>query len=109
MAATDTFRTPPFRHNCAQAVANQWQNLFQSPDIVADYEPFVAGNAPGGLCGALYAATQAVPDHAEEITEEFRSVAGACKCREIKGTTRFPCKECVALGDRLVAKYSGLK
>lgn len=107
MPAVDTFRTPPFRHNCAQAVANQWKYLYNSDDIVAEYAPYVGGHAPEGLCGALYAAMQAVPEHGEKIREEFQSRAGAVTCREIKGGTGFPCHSCVALADALIAKYTG--
>ena len=109
MSAIDTFRAAPFRHNCAQAVANQWRHLYSSSDIVADYQPYVAGGAPGGLCGALYAATQAVPEHAEEIAGEFEAQAGSCKCREIKTITKFPCQQCVILADKRVGKYSSRK
>ncbi len=105
MPATDTFRTPPYMHNCAQAVANQWKSLYPEADIVTSYAPYVGGHAPGGLCGALYAAMQAVPERREEIRWEFEQRAGAATCREIKGGTRFPCHSCVALGDELVRKY----
>ena len=106
MSALDTFRTPPFRHNCAQAIANQWKYLYDSDDIVADYAPYVGGHAPGGLCGALYEAMQAVPEHAADISDEFCRQAGACHCRDIKGGTGFSCHQCVALADELVAKFT---
>ena len=71
MKATDTFRNPAYGHNCAQAVANKWKDLYRSTDIVSEYAPYVGGRAPEGLCGALFAAIQAVPDHADEIKAEF--------------------------------------
>lgn len=105
MAAIDTFRISPFRHNCAQAVANQWKELYP-PGIVEAYAPYVGGRAPGGLCGALYAATQANGADAQKIVEEFEERAGARLCKDIKGGTGYPCEKCVALADALVKKYA---
>jgi hypothetical protein len=34
-------------------------------------------------------------------------VAGALTCREIKGTTHFPCVKCVELGARLLDEARG--
>ena len=89
-------------HNCAQAVANCWRHLYASADIVTDYKPYVAGGAPGGLCGALYAAMQARPDHAAEIEERFVAEAGATRCRDIKSGPRTPCTRCVALAHEIL-------
>lgn len=105
MKATDTFRTAPYKHNCAQAIAYRWQELFHDSDIVERYAPYVGGRAPEGLCGALYAATQACPEHASEIVKEFAASCGAIHCRDIKGNNRTPCKQCVDVADRLVEKY----
>ena len=55
MKATDTFRNPQFGHNCAQAVANKYKELYSDQNIVEAYAPYVGGSAPGGLCGALFA------------------------------------------------------
>lgn len=104
--ATDTFRKPPYKHNCAQAVAYRWQELYDDKDTVAHYAPYVGGHAPGGYCGALYAACQACPAHAEEIERDFREVCGDVLCRDIKRVNRTPCELCVDTADRLVEKYS---
>ncbi|MCQ2594231.1 MAG: hypothetical protein MJ196_03115 [Treponemataceae bacterium] len=108
MKATDTFRTPPYAHNCAQAVANKYQSLYKSDDIVNEYAPYVGGRAPGGLCGALFAAQQALPQHAAQIEEEFVKACGAATCMQIKMQTGTPCAACVNAADQLVEKYSKL-
>lgn len=105
MNATDTFRNPNFGHNCAQAVANKYKALYKSSSIVEEYSPYVGGRAPGGLCGALFAAKEAVPEHAEEIQEEFIRLCGAATCRQIKTETGTSCQFCVETGDKLVEKY----
>ena len=105
MKATDTFRNPAYGHNCAQAVANKWKELYASEDIVKEYSPYVGGKAPGGLCGAVFAAMQAVPDHAEEIRKEFVELCGAETCRAKKMKSGTPCAVCVDTADKLVEKY----
>lgn len=105
MKATDTFRNPSYGHNCAQSVANKYKDLYKSSDIVSEYAPYVGGRAPGGLCGALYAAMQAVPEHADEIRAEFVASCGAETCRAIKTESKTPCQVCVDTGDKLVEKY----
>lgn len=106
MKAIDTFRTSPYKHNCAQAIAYRWYALYDDKDIVEHYAPYVGGRAPEGLCGALYAAMKACPQHAEEIRSEFEKQCGAAFCRDIKGTNRTPCEICVDTADRLVEKYT---
>lgn len=105
MKAIDTFRTAPWKHNCAQAVANHWHMLYGKKDIVEQYAPYVGGRAPGGYCGALYAAMQACPNHADEIERDFIDNCGAKTCREIKAMHRTACEVCVETGDSLVEKY----
>lgn len=106
MKATDTFRTAPFKHNCAQAIAYRWHDLYHCADIVERYAPYVGGRAPEGFCGALYAAMQACPSHADDIKREFSEHCGGTLCREIKSSNRTPCEECVDTADKLVEKFS---
>lgn len=106
MKATDTFRNPQFGHNCAQAVANKYRDLYSDKDIVSTYAPYVGGRAPGGLCGALFAAKEALPEHAKKIEEEFIKLCGAVTCRDIKTQNKTPCTVCVDTADKLVEKYS---
>lgn len=106
MKATDTFRKPPFRHNCAQAIAHKWRRLYADKLVVESYAPYVGGRAPEGLCGALYAAMRACPAHAESIRREFEATCGGLRCSDIKRMGRTPCATCVDTADRLVEKYA---
>lgn len=104
--AIDTFRTSPWVHNCAQAVAFKWAKLYASPDtIVANLAGSAAGRAEGGICGALYAATLALPQHKDDIINDFRQQVGYTTCRDIKLYSHTPCPNCVDLADQLVEKY----
>lgn len=107
MKATDTFRTPPLCHNCAQAVAYKWSQLYPSPSTIIDELAMSgSGRAEGGLCGALLAAQKAVPQHATEIAAEFEKRVGGKICREIKAIAKTPCPVCVDIADQLVEEYS---
>lgn len=105
MEALDTFRKSPYKHNCAQAVANHWLRLYDKADIVELYAPYVGGKAPDGYCGALHAAMQACPFHADDIERDFVAACGASRCFDIKHSARTPCEMCVKTADDLVAKY----
>ena len=106
MTAKETFHQLPWRHNCAQAVAYRWLDLYVDKDTVAKYAQCGGGRAPEGVCGALYAAVHACPAHADEIAKEFVATVGASRCRDIKGVGRTPCEVCVDTADRLVEKYA---
>lgn len=106
MKAVDTFRHPDYKHNCAQAVAYKWRELYEDRNIVANYAPYVGGCAPGGLCGALYAAKEACPASAAEIEKLFVAKCGAATCREIKTGTKTPCTVCVQVADDLLEQFS---
>lgn len=105
--AVETFRTPPFCHNCAQAIAYHWQELFNDKEIVSTYAPYVGGHAPDGYCGALFAAINAVPAQSGSIKRDFQEACGSIYCREIKQSRHTPCQFCVATADSLVEKYIG--
>jgi len=105
MKATDTFHHPDFNHNCAQAVAYHWKELYPDTSVVEKYVEYGGGRAPQGKCGALFAAMNASPDHAQEIEQEFFQQVGATTCREIKTVSKTPCLRCVEVADLLVEKY----
>lgn len=103
--ALSVFHKPPENWNCAQAVLDAWQGL--SGRTVAPVDSFRAhggGRAPGGECGALYAACMAVPEAAEELREAFAVRAGATTCRALKGERRLPCTECVGIAADLLSE-----
>lgn len=101
--AQAVFHQQPDMLNCAQSVAH----MAGHDEVVDSYRAFGGGRAEGGLCGALYAALQFIPEEQREIVqEEFARKAGAVTCRDIKGTNKTPCQECVALGAWLVDHYT---
>lgn len=110
MKCTDTFRTPPYRHNCAQAIVYKYAALLGiTPDEALErFAGYAAGRAPGGLCGALFAAKQLIPDRAQEIEDEFKkATSGYLTCADIKGQSGTPCPVCVATIDSILEKLTG--
>lgn len=101
MNATEAFSAPGHPYNCAQAVAIGAGR----EDLLSELAVCGGGRAPEGRCGALHAALRiASPEKHAEILEQFQAVAGALTCREIKGTTHFPCVKCVELASRLLSE-----
>lgn len=102
--STAYFRTPPYNLTCAQAILKGFQNELEVSDQEIDAAlEYRGGRAPGGLCGALYAANSLLAKKGiQPIDAEFIAKAGSSKCIEIKTVYRFPCPLCVELADQLV-------
>lgn len=101
--ATDAFRRPPERLNCAQAVLHAHQIVSgRSTAAVADFRPFGSGRAPDGECGALYAACHVAPKVADAIRGAFVARTGARLCRDLRA---FGCQECVAIAAELLQHH----
>jgi len=99
--AVELFTSVPKLHNCAQAVIEG----SGSPERVPEMAAFGGGRAPEGMCGALYAATQAVSeDKRQALIDDFLSEMPSTKCRELK-EHGVPCVKCVEVGERLAKKY----
>ncbi|MDO4558094.1 MAG: 2-amino-4-hydroxy-6-hydroxymethyldihydropteridine pyrophosphokinase, partial [Planctomycetia bacterium] len=97
--AEEIFRQVPKTHNCAQAVAAGCG----AEELVAELATCGRGNAPQGLCGALYAAMRILPGEChEDVRREFATVAGAERCREIREQNRLSCAGCVRCAAELV-------
>lgn len=97
-SASEFFAEVPRRYNCAQSVAAGAGR----EDLTSDFAAMGGGRAPEGLCGALYAALQLLPEEKQETAREaFQARAGALYCREIKSGTGFSCAECVKLAEKL--------
>ena len=110
MKCTDTFRTPPYRHNCAQAVAYKYAKLYglEPDEALERFAGCAAGRAPGGLCGALHAAQCALPDKAGLIEDEFKKATnGHVTCTDIKTKSGTPCPVCVMTIDCILEKLTG--
>lgn len=89
--ALGTFRTKPWMHNCAQAVAA----AFGREDLLEPLQACGGGNAPENTCGALWGAIQVAPEREAELREIFGRVNGATTCSALKRECRVPCQTCV--------------
>lgn len=108
--ATDTFRTSPYLHNCAQAVAFKYRDALGADEkqVLARFANCGSGRAEGGVCGALYAALAVRPDAADEVTRRFKEkTQGYTTCLEIKRLSGVPCPVCVQAADDILASLSG--
>lgn len=89
------------RMNCAQSVLNGFKEEFNiSEDKIKEFQNYSGGRAPGGLCGALYAAKTILESRNnekkfEELEKEFTSCAGSTKCKEIRMNRCLSCSGCV--------------
>ncbi len=97
------------RLNCASSVAEAFKDRFPlEGKTVAPLSACGGGRAPGGLCGAFFAAKSIleiyVPHRLEESLEEMRQAAGSLLCREVKSLKKLPCHHCVELAAKLLAK-----
>ncbi len=99
--------------NCAQAVAAAWaEKTGSGAEMVEELVSCGRGDAPGGLCGALYGALYAagrVRSEAEAapIREAFlEKTGGLCTCRDIRSARALPCVECVRLAACLLEPLS---
>lgn len=100
--AIDLFTAVPKLHNCAQAVIEGAGH----PDRVPEMAACGGGRAPGGTCGALYAAMQCVPeDRRAELQDAFRETMPSTLCRELKANG-VPCVKCVSCAAELVERFS---
>lgn len=81
--------------NCAQSIAAAFD---------ADPAPFAthgSGRAPGGWCGAAYAAAQ-LSGNPDVVAARFQKAAGAVTCREIRQARALSCLGCVEMGAQLL-------
>lgn len=89
------------RMNCAQSVVSAFKDDFNiGDDIVEKFRNYGGGNAPGGLCGALFAVKyimrqQENSEGIDELEKYFIEHAGALECRNIRGLKKLSCVGCV--------------
>ena len=86
--------------NCAEAIAYAFRGTYPLADtVVAGMAACGTGRAPGGECGALFAAKAALRDtHADKVkacSAAFAAQAGATRCKEIRALKKLPCLGCV--------------
>lgn len=95
--------------NCAQAVFAAWNFHSQKQDInVNECAVYGHGKAPGGLCGALYAALHIAGDRAEsEIKKGFAEKSGEhFSCADIRAARSLRCIDCVTLAASLLEEHT---
>jgi len=105
--ALDYYRTG--KGNCAQAVAAAWaEKTGQGAEAVGELDACGRGNAPGGLCGALYAASRmAGAEGTGRVREGFLAKTGGLEtCRDIRSARVLSCTECVRLAACLLESLS---
>ncbi len=95
--ALSHFRKP---YSCAQAVYAAYAQM--DADMAEKLKKASGGRAPGGLCGAIYAAKLVTGRNPEELEAEFAKRIGSSKCAEIKGERMAPCEECVRVATELL-------
>jgi hypothetical protein len=96
------------RLNCAQSILRGFQtHRAIAEDDIVKAKVHGGGRAEGGLCGALYAALQLVPEAEarQRVREAFVAAAGADTCRELKRTARTPCVACVRIAASLLVDH----
>lgn len=99
--------------NCAQSVAFAFAIANGKPEaealeIAAKMKAYGGGHAPGGTCGALYAAKLFTPEFSGKIEELFKAGAsGKTLCREIRPAAIIPCNRCVELAGEALDQVLG--
>lgn len=97
------------RGSCAKSVAAAWgEALGGNGDPTREFEGCGGGKAPGGTCGALYAAMRlAGPSDSEAVRKRFAEGAGGMtRCSDIKGNKILPCLGCIGLAARILEDIS---
>lgn len=92
------------RKNCAEAVAGAWQKVSgMNLEVTENLSRCGSGEAPLGLCGALYAAQLVSNEDKEaELTHRFADAAGSLLCGEIRRKRKLSCTACVELAASLL-------
>ena len=94
--------------NCAQAVLTAFQPASGTSDgEIAAFKTAGGGKAPGGVCGALYAARHLLQnlELAAELEAAFEREAGSVRCKTIRKLKRLACGDCVALAARFLQDH----
>lgn len=97
------------RLNCAQAVLCAFKEKFNiEGDLVEAFKAYGGGRAPGGVCGAYYAAKCIIDrcdkEKEDELKQYFLEHAGALECSSIKGLRKLSCVGCVEKGSEFIEK-----
>lgn len=99
------------RMNCAQSVLSGFKEEFDiSEDRLREFQKYGGGRAPGGACGAFYAAKTILESSGGEgktceLEKAFMDCANSTKCREIKMNGRLSCLGCVQKASEFLDAY----
>ncbi len=94
-----------YRYNCAQAILKAYAPVVGVEESCFDrFSQFGSGRAPGGECGALFAAKAIVAKSPakQEVEKEFAETAGTTRCRDIRKGRRVSCEQCVQIAANAV-------
>ena len=94
------------RLNCAQAVVAAFGEILYCDGLLTECADYANGNAPGGLCGSIYAAHRILqkhnPEAASRALSDFETAAGSLHCKNIRTKRCISCVECVAKAAEIV-------
>ena len=96
------------RSNCAVAVARAVDEKFSGKIDPANFACYGGGNAPDGICGALFTARQIIKSDSKGVKlleDQFQERGGALTCTEIRMNRKLPCTGCVDLAAELLEKH----
>ncbi len=96
------------RGNSAQAVCYSAEKYCGiSASMIKQFERSGTGQAPCGMCGALYAAIRLCGADLEKgIVKKFKSLTGGMtRCSDIKKSGSITCRECVEISAKIVEEY----
>lgn len=96
------------RMNCAQAVLYAFKDKCGlGEEVLEVYKGYGSGMAPGGLCGAVFAAKhilgQADIAKVKDFEAYFLQHAGALNCRDIRSRKKLSCVKCVEQSSKFIA------
>ncbi len=88
------------RLNCAQAIIKAFSERYKlDQELIGLFAGHGGGNAPGGLCGAYYAARHILEKHHPEKVAEFEKYfcdqAGSLECKPIRKLKKLSCLGCI--------------
>ena len=94
------------RFNCAEALIKAFEDKFKVDHRL--FSAYGGGNAPGGVCGAYYAARHILehhkPDKIKEFDAFFLAQAGSLKCEDIRHDRKLSCLGCIEKSADFLAK-----
>ena len=100
-SAVKVYLQVPKQYNCAQSVAK----AFGQDDLLETLQSCGGGKAPGGMCGALYAAMLLLPEEKQEAARQsFQERVGHTLCKPIRQENQTKCVDCVRIAAECLSK-----